>query len=166
MHDPENPYKDQFDEEIALTLSDWYHDEMTGLVKFFMGYTNPTGAEPVPNSALMNDTQNLKISVEPGKTYFFRVSNIGAFAGQYFWIEGHTMKIIEADGVYTDPADAEMIYLTAAQRYGFLVTMRDDTSSNFAMVGSMDEVRDIERRIFALHVLMATSLSLTLFLPV
>ena len=113
---------------------------MTGLIAWFMSYKNPTGAEPVPDSALMNDTQDLKIPVEPGKTYFFRMANIGAFAGQYFWIEGHTMTIIEVDGVYTEPAEAEMIYLTAAQRYGFLVTMKNDDSKNFAMVGSMDHV--------------------------
>ena len=113
---------------------------MPGLIDSFISYANPTGAEPVPKSALMNDTQNLTVSVEPGKTYFFRMTNVGAFAGQYFWIEGHTMKIIEVDGVYTEPAGASMIYLTAAQRYGFLVTMKNDSSTNFAMVGSMDEV--------------------------
>lgn len=143
VHDPENPYAGQFDEEIPLTLSDWYHDQMPGLLESFVSYKNPTGAEPVPNSALMNDTQNLTVSVQPGKTYFFRLSNIGAFAGQYFWIEEHTMKIIEVDGVYTEPAEANMIYITAAQRYGFLVTTKDDNSANFAMVGSMDTVSGI-----------------------
>lgn len=113
---------------------------MPGLLNSFISYKNPTGAEPIPDSALMNDTQNLTLSVQPGKTYYFRMTNIGAFAGQYFWIEGHTMKIIEVDGVYTEPAETDMIYITAAQRYGFLVTMRNDTSANFAMVGSMDEV--------------------------
>ncbi|KAK5132386.1 hypothetical protein LTR08_009157 [Meristemomyces frigidus] len=138
VHDPENPYLGQYDQEIPLTLSDWYHDEMPGLLAGFISYKNPTGAEPVPNSALMNDTQNLTVSVQPGKTYFFRLTNIGAFAGQYFWIEGHTMRIIEVDGVYTEPAETDMIYITAAQRYGFLVTAKNDSSANFAMVGSMD----------------------------
>jgi iron transport multicopper oxidase len=86
----------------------------------------------------MNDTQNFTLSVRPGTTYYFRLANIGAFAGQYFWIEGHNMTIIEVDGVYTEPAETDMIYLTAAQRYGVLVTTRNDSSSNFAMVGSMD----------------------------
>lgn len=140
VHDPENPYRGQFDEELAFTLSDWYHDEMPGLLSEFVSYKNPTGAEPVPNSALMNDTQNLTIPVEPGKTYFFRLTNVGAFAGQYFHIEGHTMRVIEVDGVYTEPKETNLIYLTAAQRYGFLVTMRDDASANFAMVSHMDEV--------------------------
>jgi iron transport multicopper oxidase len=50
------------------------------------------------------------------------------------------MTIIEVDGVYTEPAETDMIYLTAAQRYGVLVRTRNDSSSNFAMVGSMDTV--------------------------
>ena len=91
----------------------------------------------------MNDTQNLTVPVQPGRTYFFRLTNIGAFAGQYFWIEGHTMKIIEVDGVYTEAAAADMIYVTAAQRYGFLVTTKNESSANFAMVGSMDTVRRV-----------------------
>ena len=122
-----------------MTLSDWYHDQMPGLIRSFISVTNPTGAEPVPDSALMNDTQNLQIHVEPGKTYMLRLINIGAFAGQYFWIEEHEMRIVETDGVWTEPATAKMIYLTAAQRYSVLVTTKNSTARNYAMVGSMDE---------------------------
>lgn len=104
-----------------------------------MSYANPTGAEPVPKSALMNDTQNLDIKVEPSKTYMFRIINMGAFAGQYLWFEGHTMKIVEVDGIYTEAVEADMIYLTAAQRYSVLITTKADASSNFAIVGSMDQ---------------------------
>ncbi len=109
-------------------------------MKRFMSLANPTGAEPVPQSALLNDTQNLTVAVQPGKTYLFRIINIGAFAAQYVWFEEHTMRIVEVDGIYTEPADANMIYITAAQRYSVLITMKDDTSSNYAFVGSMDEV--------------------------
>jgi hypothetical protein len=45
------------------------------------------------------------------------------------------------DGIYTEPADAEMIYVTVAQRWSVIVTAKNDTNSNFAFVGSMDEVR-------------------------
>lgn len=140
ISDPDSPYKDQYDEEIVLTLSDWYHDQMPGLLSWFISYANPTGAEPVPDSALMNETQDLKIIVEPGKTYMFRIINIGAFAAQYLWFEGHTMRVVEVDGIYTEEADANMIYLTAAQRYSVLVTTNNETSANFAIVGSMDLV--------------------------
>ncbi|CAF9936325.1 MAG: hypothetical protein ALECFALPRED_006767 [Alectoria fallacina] len=139
VNDPNSPYKGQYDEEMVLTVSDWYHDQVPKLMKSFISVTNPTGAEPVPKSALMNDTYNLTTPVEPGKTYMFRIINVGAFAGQYFWFEGHTMRIVEVDGIYTEAAEADLIYITAAQRYSVLVTMRNDTSTNYAFVGSMDQ---------------------------
>ena len=140
INDPDSPYKGQYDEERVLTISDWYHDEMATLLKGFISVVNPTGAEPVPKAALFNDTQNLTTNVEPGKTYMFRIINIGGFAGQYLWFEGHTMQIVEVDGVYTKPAPADMIYLTAAQRYSVLITTKNDTSTNFAYSASMDQV--------------------------
>lgn len=130
-----------YDEEVVLSVSDWYHDQMTDLIPKFLNKANPTGAEPVPDSALFNDTQDVQVKIEPGKTYLFRMVNIGAFAGQRVWFEGHTMKIVEVDGIYTDPYEADMIYLTAAQRYSFLLTAKNDTNANYAFVGSMDTVR-------------------------
>ena len=139
IHDPDSPYKGQYDEELVLTVSDWYHEEVQLIMPKFLSVINPTGAEPVPQSALMNDTQNLQIKVEPGKTYFLRIMNIGAFAAQYFWIEGHTFRIIEVDGVWHEPAETDMIYITAAQRYGLLLTTKNETDVNYAMVGAMDQ---------------------------
>lgn len=140
IHDPDSPFNGQYDEELVLTVSDWYHDEMPGLIEGFISKDNPTGAEPVPKNALFNETQNLTVSVEPGKTYLFRMINIGAFAGQYIWFEGHNISIVEVDGVYTQPAVADRIYLSAAQRCSFLLTTRNDTSANFPFVASMDTV--------------------------
>ncbi|KAK6583728.1 hypothetical protein PZA11_003458 [Diplocarpon coronariae] len=138
IHDPAFPYRDRVDEEIVLSVSDWYHEQMATLIPKFLNKANPTGAEPVPQNALLNDTTNLTVSVQPGRTYLFHVINMGAFAGQYLWFEGHNMTIVEVDGVFTDPAEASMIYLSAAQRYSFLLTTKTDTSTNFAFVGSMD----------------------------
>ncbi|KAH6872235.1 Cupredoxin [Alternaria rosae] len=139
VHDPEDPFKDLYDEEVVITLSDWYHDLMHNLLAEFINIANPSGAEPVPQAALLNDTQNLTVAIQPGKTYLFRLINMGAFAAQYVWFEEHTMRVVEVDGVYTEPMDADMIYLTAAQRYSVLVTAKNDTNSNFAFVGSMDQ---------------------------
>jgi len=132
------------DEEFVLSVSDWYHEEMQVLIPKFITKANPTGAEPVPQAALFNDTQNLTVSIEPGKTYLFHIVNIGAFAGQYIWFEGHNMTIVEVDGVYTDRAEAQMIYVSAAQRCSVLVTTKNETTTNYAFVGSMDTVRILE----------------------
>lgn len=113
---------------------------MRHLIPKFLGKANPSGAEPVPKAALMNETQNYTIAVEPNKTYMFRVINMAAFAGQYLWFEGHKMQIVEVDGVYTKQAEAEMIYISAAQRVSFLIRTKEDTSANFPIVASMDTV--------------------------
>ena len=141
VHDPDTPFKDMYDTELVMSVSDWYHDQMHDLRGRFIGKTNPTGAEPVPNSALLNDTQNLNVPVQPGKTYLFRMVNMGAFAGQHVWFEGHNMTVVEVDGVYTHPSETSMIYLSAAQRCSFLITARNDGSANFPIVASMDTVR-------------------------
>lgn len=138
ISDPDSPYKDDYDEEYVLSVSDWYHDQMAIVIPAFINKANPSGAEPVPDSNLLNDTQNLTVSIEPGKTYLFRMANIGAFASQYVWFEGHNMTIVEVDGVYTEPAVAETIYLGAAQRCSFLITAKNDTSTNYAFIASMD----------------------------
>lgn len=117
---------------------------MPGLIASFMSRQNPSGAEPVPQAALFNDTQDLSLSLQPGKTYFVRMVNIGAFAGQYVWFEGHNMTIVEVDGVYTHPAEAEMIYLSAAQRCSFLLTAKNETDANFPFVASMDTVSSLK----------------------
>lgn len=139
VHDPKGPHEGSYDDEVVITLSDWYHQPIQSLLKDFISVENPTGAEPVPQAALLNDTQNLQVGVQPGKTYLLRLINIGAFAAHYFWIEGHEMRVVEVDGVWVDEAPAERLYVTPAQRYSVLVTMRDDASRNFPIVSAMDE---------------------------
>ena len=56
-----------------LSFSDWYHEPMRPLLASFISVTNPTGAEPVPKSALINDSQNVTIAVREGKTYLIRM---------------------------------------------------------------------------------------------
>jgi iron transport multicopper oxidase len=130
---------------MVLSVSDWYHEEMQTLIPKFLNKANPRGVEPIPQNALLNDTQNLAVLIQPGKTYLFHMVNIGAFAGQYIWFEGHNMTIVEVDGVVTDQAEAELIYISAAQRYSFLLTTKNETDTNYAFVASMDTVSSFIR---------------------
>lgn len=138
IQDPDSPYAGQYDEERVITLSDWYHDIFGTLLPGFISYKNPTGAEPVPKAALINDTSDFTMSVEAGKTYLLHLANVGAFASHYFWIQNHTMKIVEVDGIWTNSSDAEMIYIATGQRYTILVTMKNETGTNYPMMTSMD----------------------------
>ena len=46
VHDPQSPYKDRYTHELVLSVSDWYHQEVSEITKNFLSVTNPTGAEP------------------------------------------------------------------------------------------------------------------------
>ncbi|ANB12409.1 ferroxidase FET3 [Sugiyamaella lignohabitans] len=136
VHDKTFPF--DYDEDIFVTLSDWYHETIESIDPSFLSLYNPSGAEPIPDSFLFNDTQNSKIPVKPNTTYMLRIINIGAFVAQYFYIEGHNMTIVEVDGVYTEPTPADILYVHVAQRYTVLFTTKDTTDTNYAIVTVAD----------------------------
>ncbi|KAI0634793.1 Fet3 protein [Trametes polyzona] len=151
-----------YDEEFTVVLGDWYHDQHADLLKQFISIANPGGAEPVPDSALIyfaqNGTylgpkagtspdpvtgavgfnENATLPFQPGKTYRLRIVNTSAFAAFFFWIDGHDMRIIEADGVDVEESPIDLISVTVAQRYSVLVTARNDTNANWAIHANMD----------------------------
>ncbi|OKO96553.1 Iron transport multicopper oxidase FET3 [Penicillium subrubescens] len=133
VHDNSSYFYEDY-EEMTLTMSDWYHTLAEDIKPEFMFLYNPTGAEPIPDSFLFNNSISQSYSVQAGKTYLIRLISISAFVGQYFWIEDHTMRIVEIDGVYADEAEADKLYLSAAQRYAVLVTMKNSTEKNYRMV--------------------------------
>lgn len=138
VHDSDAYFSQKYKKEFVLTLSDWYHDMVDDLSKGFLSLYNPTGAEPIPNSFLLNDTMNSSLAVEPNTTYLLRLINQAAFVGQYFYIEDHSFQIVEVDGVYTEPTEADLIYISAAQRYSVLLTTKNTTDQNYAIVTVAD----------------------------
>jgi len=104
--------------------------------------------EPIPDANLLNDTVNTQVMVQPDTTYLIRLVNVGAIVGQYFWIRDHEMVIVEVDGVYTQQAAKEMIYLGAGQRCSFLVKTKTETSKNYPIVASLDAASFMGHRHF------------------
>ncbi|RAL13547.1 uncharacterized protein BO97DRAFT_342725 [Aspergillus homomorphus CBS 101889] len=137
VHDPASPYHKDYSEEIVLSISDWYHDQMSEMMPHYLQQSMLH--DPAPDSNLINDTQDLRIPVQPKTDYLVRIANIGGFMGQYVSIEDHEMTIIEVDGVYTKPAQAQTIYVAAGQRYGVLIKGKDNASRNYAITVTMDK---------------------------
>jgi iron transport multicopper oxidase len=113
VEDPNNPYASEIDGELVLTLSDFYHDEVATLIPEYIEVNiSPfDGSEPVPQTALMNDTTTLQTAVQAGKTYFLRIINMSGFAQFYFHIDQHNFTIIETDGIYMHAQPAGDLYL-------------------------------------------------------
>lgn len=128
-----------YDEEVTLSVSDWYHMEAPELMEKFLTRYNPTGAEPIPQNSLFNDTKNVTWSVEANKTYFLRIANMGLFTSQFLYLEDHTFTIVEIDGVLVEPQETESLLITVAQRYGVLVKTKDSTNKNYRFVNAIDK---------------------------
>lgn len=138
VHDNNSYFANDYDEAFTVTLSDWYHELQEDITPEFLSLYNPSGAEPIPDSFLFNDTLGTSLAVQPNTTYLIRLLNIGAFVAQYFYIEDHTFQIVEIDGVYTEPTEASILYIAVAQRYTILLTTKDTANENYAVVTMAD----------------------------
>ncbi|KAG0242652.1 hypothetical protein BGW41_003755 [Actinomortierella wolfii] len=136
IHNTNETYK--YDEEYTVALADWYHRQHEEMNNWYLSIFNPTGAEPVPESALINHISDAKFNFVPGKTYRLRIINMSALAMFHFHLAGHDMDIIEIDGIDVEPMRVTSFPVTAAQRYSVLVKARNDTSFNYIMHADMD----------------------------
>ncbi|SGZ52816.1 CIC11C00000002709 [Sungouiella intermedia] len=133
-------YPFTFDEQVPLSVSDWYHKDSLKIMKLFKSRYNPTGAEPIPQNSLFNETKNVTWTVQPDTTYYLRIVNMGMFVSQYLYIEGHTFTIVEIDGVYVEPVETDTLYIAVAQRYGVLLkTKKDPKDPVFRFVNVLDQ---------------------------
>lgn len=132
-------YPFDFDEEVYLSIGEWYHKTADELLPDFLNMYNPTGAEPIPQNLLFNNTRNNSWVVEPNTTYFVRICNVGGFVSQYLWMEDHEFEVVEVDGIYVEPNTTEMLYITVAQRYGVLIKTKEDASKNYAFMSKFDD---------------------------
>lgn len=151
----------EWDEDYTLIVSDWYHDEHPKLMREdFLVWWNPTGAEPVPKSAMIyvakNDgngsyvgsyadlmngnatNDNAFIPFTPGKRYRIRVINMSALAMFHLLLEDHEMQVIELDGIEVQPQAVDMLTISVAQRYSIYVEAKNTTDRNYALMALQD----------------------------
>ena len=141
VHDPDPPF--YFDEEITLTLSDWYHEQMPDLIHTYQSTSGEASdGTPTPAGALMNSGVNITIPVKPNKTYFIHVICPGSYPGHAWFFDQHPMTTVEVDGVYVEPKDVnigtQQVRIAPGQRQGVLITTKNDTSQNYAIFDTMD----------------------------
>ncbi|KAF9151186.1 ferroxidase fet3 [Linnemannia schmuckeri] len=136
IHNPAETY--HYDEEYTLAFVDWYHEDHSVLLDDYLSIFNPTGAEPAPKSALINQMPNTQFSFVPGKIYRLCIINMSTLAMFHIHIDGHDMNIIVIDGVDVQRTTVKTFPISAAQRYSVLVTTKNITANNFLIHGDMD----------------------------
>jgi len=112
---------------------------MPELLGLYLDPDNSVGVEPAPNSTLLNDSENVKFSITPGKTYRLRIINMSNMASNFVQLMDHEMTIIAVDGVNVEPATTESIYIATAQRYDVLFTAKPTVTQNYFFISSLDQ---------------------------
>ena len=112
---------------------------MPELLGLYLNPANNAGVEPAPNSTLVNDSENIKFAITPGKTYRLRIINVSNMASNYVQLIDHEMTVIAVDSVNVEPATTESIYIATAQRYDVLFTAKSTASQNYFFISSLDQ---------------------------
>ncbi|ODV96436.1 hypothetical protein PACTADRAFT_41164 [Pachysolen tannophilus NRRL Y-2460] len=131
-------YQD-YDEEKTLTITDWFYDPSWILEEKYKSRYNPTGAEPIPQNILLNDSRNVSLSVETNTTYLLHIVNTGIFVSQYLYIEDHEFTIVEIDGVFVKPNKTDVIYLAVGQRMSVFITTKVNNNKNYKFIQVLDD---------------------------
>lgn len=143
-----------YDREVLVSLADHYHNSSDDLTDFYLNSTlNPDGNEPVFQSGLINGRGQFNCSattlpcnpsapitvfsnITPGSKTRVRIINMAAFSAFLFSIDGHSLTVIEVDGVAVQPHVVDAITLNVAQRYSVIVTA-DQPVANYWMRARM-----------------------------
>ncbi|KAI1274624.1 Cupredoxin [Xylaria sp. FL0933] len=142
IHNRKDPYLDDYDEDVILTVSDWYHDQSTTIASKMLQPNNTGFVPPRPNSALVNEGSDGHIPIEPGKTYRMRIINFSALTAAFVVFNALQMHIIMIDGTYVRKEAANQLRVLAAQRYDVLITIGDNGLQNYPYLIALDTNAD------------------------
>ncbi|KAJ7581502.1 Cu-oxidase-domain-containing protein [Mycena floridula] len=132
VYDPFDPLRALYDVDDVNTiiqLGDWWHN--TTLSPTMLPQYEATGIIPVSDSSTFNGVARYNggpevpwpvVNVVRGKRYRLRIINESARNVVTFNVEGHSLKIIEADGEPLTPHVVNAIDLLAGQRYSVVLT--------------------------------------------
>ncbi|XVF45612.1 hypothetical protein PTKIN_Ptkin02bG0220600 [Pterospermum kingtungense] len=126
------PFPDPAD-DFTVLIGDWFKTDHRQLKARLDGGHKL----PFPDGILINGhgPNGAIFTVEQGKTYRFRISNVGLQSTLNFRIQGHKMKLVEVEGTHTIQTIYESLDVHVGQSYSVLVTM-DQPAQDFYIVAS------------------------------
>ncbi|KAJ2503300.1 ferroxidase fet3 [Coemansia sp. RSA 1972] len=135
IRDQDPKFLDEYDEDLLLTLEDWGQGPLDSMVDMLK--TTPF-AKLIPNhpSVFINgiNTNILQpICFTPGRRYRLRVVSMSFTYWFKVRLPGHTMQVIEADGINSRPSAADGLDLGPGQRYSVIITAHESIEYNYAL---------------------------------
>ncbi|XWS40244.1 hypothetical protein CRYUN_Cryun18bG0123700 [Craigia yunnanensis] len=119
--------------DLTVLIGDWFNTDHRQLKAELDGGHKL----PFPDGILINGhgPNGAYFTVEQGKTYRFRISNVGLQNSLNFRIQDHKMKLVEVEGTHTVQTIYESLDVHVGQSYSVLVTM-DQAAQDFYIVAS------------------------------
>ncbi|XP_031495566.1 L-ascorbate oxidase homolog isoform X2 [Nymphaea colorata] len=119
--------------DYTVLIGDWFKANHTDLKAILDNGENL----PFPDAVLINGraANGMYFTVDQGKTYRFRISNVGLTTSLNFRIQGHTMTLVEVEGSHTIQNTYSSLDVHLGQSYSVLVTM-DQPGKDYYMVVS------------------------------
>ncbi|XP_075487773.1 L-ascorbate oxidase homolog isoform X2 [Primulina tabacum] len=120
--------------DYTVLAGDWFKRTHRQLKYFLDGGHNL----PFPDGLIINGHgwNGYTFTVDPGKTYRFRISNVGVKTSINFRIEGHTMKLVEVEGSHTLQNTYSSLDVFVGQSYSVLISTNQPAKDYYITVSS------------------------------
>ncbi|MBA0748166.1 hypothetical protein Gogos_005014 [Gossypium gossypioides] len=134
--------------DFTVLAGDWYKRNHYVLRRLLDSGHNL----PFPDGLLINGRgwNGYTFTVDPGRTYRFRVSNVGLTTSINFRIQGHKLKLIEVEGSHTLQNTYTSFDIHLGQSCSFLVTA-DQIPEDYYVVASTRFTRRVLTTTAVLH---------------
>ncbi|KAL1560083.1 L-ascorbate oxidase [Salvia divinorum] len=118
----------------VVLAGDWFKRSQRQLSYFVNGGHNL----PFPDGIVINGRgwNGYTFTVEQGKTYRFRISNVGTATSLNFRIQGHLMKLVEVEGSHTVQNTYSSLDVHLGQSYSVLVTANQPAKDYYVVVST------------------------------
>lgn len=134
------------DGDFTLLAGDWYNAGHKALQQ-----TLDSGKSlGLPDGVLINGLTRPSFRGDQGKTYMFRVSNVGLKTSLNFRIQGHKMKLVEVEGSHTIQNIYDSLDIHVGQSMSVLVTL-DQPAKDYFIVASTRFTKTILAASAVLH---------------
>ncbi|KAA8535950.1 hypothetical protein F0562_028428 [Nyssa sinensis] len=120
--------------DYTVLIGDWYKENH----KRLKAILDRGKKLHFPDAILINGhgPNGAHFTVEQGKTYRFRISNVGLQNSLNFRIQGHRMKLVEVEGTHTLQTTFSSLDVHVGQSYSVLVTADQPSQDYYIAVSS------------------------------
>ncbi|MFS7947712.1 putative L-ascorbate oxidase [Helianthus anomalus] len=132
--------------DFSLLIGDWHKSNHKGLQQ----YLDLGKSLTFPDGILVNGQTGNTFTGDQGKTYMFRVSNVGLSTSFNFRIQGHKMKLVECEGSNVVQNLYDSLDVHVGQSVSVLVTL-DQAPKDYYIVASTRFTPKILTSVSVLH---------------